>query len=408
MPPSKGAQGAGQKIRNNMILKNLYMTIMILASVACGSNGSRGTDGVVADSSGMVTVSLSKTMTGTTFSLNEVAEGITVSRLETTDASLMRYFHGHVGSRYIISVENSKILLFTSGGSFLGEIARRGKGPGEFQQIDAWDVAPDEEYFIYHDKGKDYFEVYDLGSKTCSARIPIDDKGGLDDVIIMNDTLMAVLPDMFSQYGYLFFYQTNGGLITDGIEKEPVPHPGAWAGMAAVFIRDGNGSLAFQPVECDTVFTIRGTEMKPILRLKTDKPEISGDDIKGSDGQMKYICDRYLFIDQTYYEKTISPGNASIGINGVDHYLFFREDASLLKTTGYILKYQGIDIELAYLGFSGGNRFYSALKAADFNNMVIKQLGSTGLLPEQKQYWTNLMDGITENDNPVIIAGRIK
>ncbi|MDX9930678.1 MAG: 6-bladed beta-propeller [Bacteroidales bacterium] len=357
------------------------------------------------DGTGLFTVNLTKTLPGVSLNLNAIADSITLIRLETAEQCLIRDFSGYVGKNHIISVEPSKILLFSSDGKYLSQIARRGRGPGEFGQIDAWDVDEDEKSFVYHDTGKEYFARYDLEALCHVDRISFTDRGALDAIVMINDSLIAVLPGMFTQYGYLFFFQTLDGRISTGIEKEPVPHPGTWAGRAAVFMSTGNGVLVFQPPENDTLFLLSRDGMVPLLRFFSPGPVRSGYEVTGSGGRLKYINERYILIDHIFSRKNVSPGNAAISIDKIENLLFCRDDASLDRIDSFSVSLHGIDINLKYLDFGKGGRFFSALEPAELIKIVKDQLQVKAVTDDDREFWKDFAGSIGESDNPILVSG---
>ena len=233
---------------NNLTMKtiNILLILFCLIVVSCS------TDGVDSD---VITIDLTRNIDATYLNLNEYVSDLKLIRLETTENSLIRRFNGYVGDRYILAIENDNVLQFSSDGKFIRTIAKRGKGPDEFNQIDAWTVDEDEQYFLFHDVRRDAIYKYDLENNLMSESIPFEDKGYLSKIVLVNDSIISILPGMFSEHGYLYFNQSTSGRIINGIKKEIVEHPGAWAGSSPVFKKTIDNSIVFQPSESDTIIS---------------------------------------------------------------------------------------------------------------------------------------------------------
>ena len=79
-------------------------------------------------------------------------------------------------------MDRDRILLFSADGKYTCTIAQRGKGPGEFNQIDAYDVDDNEQFIYYHDRGKNYINKYTLSSCKHEENIPFTNKGNLSNM----------------------------------------------------------------------------------------------------------------------------------------------------------------------------------------------------------------------------------
>lgn len=173
----------------------------------------------------IIVIDLAEKYDEVSLKLDDVLDDIKLIRLETTEHSLLSYFSGYVGEKHIIAMDRNRVLLFSADGKYNRTIAKRGKGPGEFTQIDAWDVDDNEQFLYYHDKGKNYINKYNISSCKHEDNIPFANKGDLSNMVSVNDTLLAIVPGMFAGYGYLYFFQSTTGEIITGQKKEPVPHP---------------------------------------------------------------------------------------------------------------------------------------------------------------------------------------
>ena len=98
--------------------------------------------------------------------LDDVLDDIKLIRLETTGHSLLSYFSGYVGEKHIIAMDRNRVLLFSADGKYNRTIAQRGKGPGEFTQIDAWDVDDNEQFLYFFSSGSDHCHLTEQNTAT--------------------------------------------------------------------------------------------------------------------------------------------------------------------------------------------------------------------------------------------------
>ena len=274
----------------------IYIVLFLLAIQGCKSP---------VENSQIATVDLTIKPTTLQFNLNEYVDNLKIIRLESNDSALIRYFSGYVGEKHIISIENDKVILFNSKGKFVRTITKRGKGPKEYTQIDAWNVDENENFFLYHNIRKNYICKYNLNNQQFEENIPFEEHGYLRQIVLINDTIISILPGMFSKYGYLFFNQTISGQVTGGITKENIPQQGIWSGRSPIFKMALDNSIIFQPSESDTIFKIDGSKMIPIFSFLVKKPKKSGNLTTGSDMSYLYSDKKQLLISKSGYDKVL-------------------------------------------------------------------------------------------------------
>lgn len=360
------------------------------------------------EDSQIVTVDLTGKPGTIQLNLNEYVNDLKIVRLESNDSALIRYFSGHVGEKHIISLERDKIILFTSKGEFVRIIAKRGKGPGEFTQIDAWIVDENENFFLYHDIRKNYICKYNLNNLQLEEDVPFEDHGYLSQMVLINDSTLSILPSMFSEYGYLFFNQTISGQVTGGITKENIPHPGTWAGRSPIFKPGVDNTIIFQPSESDTVFKIDGTQMIPIFSFLVEKPQISGDVTTGSNVFYLYSDKNQLLIGKSSYESIVTPTSSSISTTESENLYVDLKTMKIRRLAPILLEIKDVELEVSYVGFSKKNQVIITYQAVDFKKMIDKTIKREDMTDSKKERLLQLNSEISDNDNPVIITGTWK
>lgn len=385
------------------ILTTLTAAIVLMISGCGGGNSIGSTDPVI--------IELRKGVMAEPVGLSEIAQDIRLIRLETSDKSLIRNFNGYVGERHIISVGQAVIHLFSSDGAFIGEVSRRGKGPGEFTQVDAWAVDGDEKYFLYHEMGKNHINRYDLERLSQAEPIPFQSKGSLNSITVYDDSLLLIMPGIFGSYGYDFFFQTFDGTITGGMERKDVPHPGAWAGMNARLHISAEGKILMQPSESDTVYIVEANALIPAIYCISERPEKFGDMTKGAYNIYLYERNGLIHFLQTGYEKTISQGNAMISINDVRYFIYDRKKSEVRIAEPLYHELWGYRLDLPGLVFQDGGLIHCSVQAMEIRRFIRDALASSGSdagNSSGRKELETLYALIKEDDNPVIIRGRLK
>lgn len=391
----------------NTILKGFIAATFILTGCNEG-NGTGNTDTIVIDTRKEVKVEA--------VNLSDIADDIHVIRLETGESSLIRNFNGYVGERHIISVGQSVIHLFDASGKYISQISRRGKGPGEFNQLDAWCVDKDEKYFLYHDMGKNQIIRYDLEKLSHNRSIPFESKGSLNTIMVYDDTLLLVVPGNFGTYGYQYFFQTFDGRVAGGLEREDQPHPGAWAGMHSRLGISEEGRIMIQPSESDTVFMVSGNDLVPSIVFISDRPERYGDMTRGASNQYLFESNGMIHFMRVGYENTISPGNAMISITDVGYYIYDSQKREVCRAEPLYHELWGYELELPGLAIQEGGLVHCSLQASEFRKALRQALDSSvkGLSGQTVERQSDdrakskdLYDLISDDDNPVIIRGSL-
>ena len=275
--------------------------------------------------------------------------------------------------------------------------------------IYAWAVNDNEHFLFYHDHSKNYIYKYDLDNCKYESKIPFEDKGYLSSMLSISDSTLAILPGMFSKYGYLYFYQSHTGRILEGIKKEPVPHPGAWAGRTPIFVKTANNSILFQPSELDTVYRIEGSEIEPVISLTVEKPQKSGDKTTGFNIFFLHMDNDRIFLGKSGYETIVKPNNASMNLLGDENLVFYKSNHTLHKVSDIYIDYLGIKSNTQYFNFSQNNQFiivqYQAIAFKKLLEDAIKDIK----LPEDRIInLKKLISEISENDNPIFITGKCR
>jgi len=227
-------------------------------------------------------------------------------------------------------------------------------------------------------------------------------------MVLINDTIISILPGMFSKYGYLFFNQTISGQVTGGITKGNIPQQGAWAGRSSIFKIALDNSIIFQPSESDTIFKINGSQMIPIFSFLVKKPKKSGNLTTGSDMSYLYSDKNQLLISKSGYESKIAGTSLSINTTGLELLSVDLKTMKTRKLDPIFLDVMDIELEVPYINFPRKNQILITYQAVYFKKMINKTIKRKNVTDSKKERLMQLNNEISENDNPIIITGTWK
>ncbi len=357
------------------------------------------------DSKDTIVIDLTERYNDLSFKLEDISDDIKLIRLETNEKSQIKNFSGFVGKKHIISFGNKSVLQFSSNGNYIRTITKRGQGPEEFSQIEVWVVDANEQFLLYHDHSKNYITKYNLESGKFENSILFNEHGYLSKMLLINDSTLAILPSMFSDYGYLYFYQSTAGEIRGGIKKDAIKHPGSWAGKSPVFIPTIDNSILYHPSESDTIFKIKGLDKNPFITLRVEKPIKKGDSNKGLFVSLAYMDNERIFLRKTGYESIISPSSSSISTLDTEYLIYFKNNQTISRLKPFNYDYLGIELIDATIYFSQNNRFVLQYQAIEFQSLLNDAISKDNLPEAKRNILRRLSSEIKENDNPIIITG---
>ncbi len=390
-------------MKNHLFFLLSFSLSLLLLSYGCQGPNKADT------SDEMIVIDLTKKHEEISLKLEDFLDDIRLIRLETNEHSLLSHFYGYVGDQYIIAMDfNNRILLFSADGRYIRTIAQKGKGPGEFNHIDAWDVDDSEQFLYYHDMGKNYINKHNLNNGKYEENIPFSNKGYLNGMASINDTLLAILPGMFSEYGYLYFYQTTGGEIIAGKEKDPVPHPGAWAGMSPIFRKAANHSIFFQPSDCDTVYVVNEGGMQAHIIFIVPNPQKNGATTVGTYGGFIHQEPDRILLNKGGFESHITSNSSSFRMLQSEYLFYYPEDKKTHNITSLHYDHLGIEINNPRISHTNDKYFVIQFPAIRLQDIIKETLENNELSASKRDSLMQLYGELSENDNPILITGTMK
>ena len=387
-----------------MKINNLLLIVLVFLPIVsgCSHQGDNSQNGVV-------TLDFTRDYEGITLNLSDMVKDISIIRLETNENSLMSYFKGFVGDKYILSFGRKSIKLFSSEGKFIQTIINRGKGPREFGYIDMWTVDEDEHFYYCHDAGKNDIYKYNLDKRKFEDNIPFSDNGHLSGMVIVNDTTFAILTNSYSSYKYQCFYQTFSGRVLDGIVRDSVSIPKERSFKHAVFMNTKNRKdIVLQPASSDTLYYLSGIKKIPSIYLKNNVTKISGSTKTGDVIELYNFIEDKVLLSKKEFVMEKKSNHIFMSVKNGDTYIAntLSEEINVLDSIYY--ESIGAWLDPKKILRSNNNRFICSYDAISFRAILKNAIDDVELTEEKRRNVRNLFDKITDDDNPVLITGKYK
>lgn len=332
--------------------------------------------------------------------------------LETNKSNLLGYISKIIISDQFLYVRDNKNLhLFSRDGKYISQVGVRGKGPGELMVIQDFCVDPSSGH-IYILDGNTIKIHNNHGNYIKDIPIEGDNPSQVD----FTDGNLVIYYDNSSgktEYSYKLI-NTNGDLI----KRFPNKYKFETDGMVHVFYTESinyffNGDLHCREIHSDTVFTFKNNEFIPKYIFNQGhgrlSPEVRGNGRYFNENGTDYIrishiyeTSSFIFISywwktQGYYlikdkkdgeEFVFDPRN---GIkNDIDGGLNFIPQFSITQNNSEYL-----------VMWADAFKIKNHIDDNEFINLISQ-------FPEKKIQLEQLAAEINEDDNPVVILGRLR
>ncbi len=340
--------------------------------------------------------------------LSDMLGDIYVVRLETSDGILLgedTYYL--VSEKYIITIDKDKILQFSGNGKYIRNLAKAGKGPDEFLRADAW-ALDDKKGILYinHRGDSRHIIVFDLGNGERINRISTGVDNLISQMIVLNDTVLAVMPRMNKE---ISFYD----LSTSGRILSVVAPPGAKGIGLESSIEMVSDKLYYMPKEYDTLYLLNGTRKEPYCFFNVEDRFTFDNNETGNFVYLSANAPNFIIANKVHARIKMNSDGETYSMNGdkITRYWVDKHGFSVSEITGFYNDYLGIQEKFKpwqdYLFLSNNLGF---IKYSSFNlkQLIEKTLESEKTDRTQKDRILSLNEEINENDNPVLLIGKLK
>lgn len=338
--------------------------------------------------------------------LSEMLSNFSLVKLETsTDILIGEGTKYLVSEKYIITAGPDKILLFTNTGKYIRTVAVTGRGPNEYSNIVACTV--DDNNGILYINQRDAPEIilaYNLNRNEPVRKIQTGKTNLLYYIVVVSDNVLAISPGNNSEYNMLFL-STSGKILS-----EVSPSQGIGIGIS---ISKVNNEFYYKPKQIDTVYVIKNYKKIPYCYLNVENRATLTNHEKGNLVFLSCIGSDFMIAKKLHANIQFDPEIEALRFQTDQSTLYWieKKDFKASEITGFYNDYFGIDETFNSLNnyLSVCNDFgfirYSSFGLKQWLN---KTLESTKIDASIRLKISKFNAELDENDNPVLIIGKLK
>ena len=343
-----------------------------------------------------------------TLNLSQLFDNVSFIKLETTDDNKLTGGKWSIGEKYIVGyVRRTGFFQFSSGGKFIRKLANYGKGPQEVYYPN-WTISKDESQIIIYDllKPKNFLR-FDLNSGVLVKEIPIPLEGQLKNISFANDFVLICAPIIGAGTpagNYYLFWQNLSGKLINRVVARTDSKPIVPVENLLYLVGD---QFHYRPINSDTIFHVKGYQIEPIIVLDADNSSISTSDEIGKTKINISIETSDFLIIQT--DKVISKdviGVNTIGYTGTKKNFYFDK----LQKKAFIISkftndFTGQELDPSFFEDQSGNIKYISVETISLLKRIKALKSEPQIKIKDRKLIIDLGEGMTENDNPVLITG---
>ncbi len=340
--------------------------------------------------------------------LSEMLYDIDIVRLETSgEIMLSENTYFLVNERYIVAIDQDKILQFSSDGEFIRALAKSGRGPDEFIRAEVFDIDDKNDIlYINHRGDSKHIIAYNLKNGKRIKKIPTGIDNLLYQMIVVDDSTLAITARMNKEFN-LFFLSTSGEL-KNGIASPEEKGIGLMTTIGKV-----SNNLFYMPKEYDTLYVLENLVLEPYCFFDVEDRFTIDNNETGNFIFLPVIAPGFIIVNKVHAKIQLNDDGETFTMWADESTLFWmdRGDYSVSKITGYRNDLFGIDEDFDpwkdYL-FAEDDLAFIKYAAYELKQLVKDALDSEGLAHDVKQKISSLTEKIDENDNPILVIGKLK
>ena len=379
-------------------LKNVLLLLTIcITSIGCTS-----------EKKSTPTIDLQNITQNKLVNLSEMLYDINIVRLETSkDLMLSENAYFLVNERYIVAIDQEKILQFSGEGEFIRALAKAGRGPDEFIRAEVYDIDDKNDILYMNHRGDSkHIIAYNLNNGELIKKFPTGIDNLLNQMIVVDDSTLVITARMNREYN-LYYLSTSGELI-NGIAPPKEKGIGLMTSIGKV-----SDNYFYMPKEYDTLYVFENLVLKPYCFFDVeDRFTIDNNEI-GNFLFLTVIAPRFILVNKVHAKIQVNDDGETFTMWGDESTLFWidRGDFSVSKIKGFHNDYFGIDEAFDpwedYL-FVSGDLAYIKYASFELKQSIEEALDSENLDHDVKQRISSLNEKIDENDNPILVIGKLK
>lgn len=340
--------------------------------------------------------------------LSELIGDIRVIKLETRDSIMLGPETGYlISGKYIISVDQDKILQFSGDGAFMRILARSGNGPEEFVRADVYAMDTKKDILYINHRGDSHHIIsYDLKDGRRSGRIPTGTDNLISQIIVSGDSILTIAPRMSKEYN--FYYLTTSGNFISGVAPPKARNIGLETSIGLV-----NEQLFYMPKEYDTLYQVDDISCNPYCFFLVDNRFAYDNNETGNFVYLSSNAPGYVIANKVHARIKLNSDGETFSMNADKQvrYLISKKDFSVCEITDFYNDFLGFrenqDQWDNYL-FISNDMGYVCYSAFEFRQKIRETLDHFKIDDQIRNRISDLNDQIGENDNPVLLAGLLK
>lgn len=346
------------------------------------------------------------------FRATDLIKDFEIIKLETKNESLIdNIMRCYIGEKYIIiTTVNNGILQFSRDGKFLRQVAKKGRGPGEVNNPNSEIIVDEKNNLLYFENTffpPQSISCFNLKSGTFS-KISIQSDESVRDIFIKNDSILvlSLMPKMSVDSDCPIICQTTSGKLLWKITNKN--KLGATNGR----IQSLYDQIYFSYLwGGDTLYKVTDKKMTPIIAIQYRGKMFLNTPYKEGDVFISISpLNRNLFRGKysSIIEIRTSDANRQVPIFGdkIDFIIDLQKDKAF-KITKFEDNFLGTSPMFEYRTQNNGIIF-STFTALQIKQIAKKAKDNPFITPDIKARIVKLDSEITEFDNPIILAGKLK
>ena len=341
--------------------------------------------------------------------LTDIAEDIKIIKLETIDSSLVSTFNVFINDQYIVSQDFYNILLFNRDGKYLKNLSRSGRGPGEFNNL---------RQIVLSDRGNKLYGLEFSPEKIHCWNLNDNDYKGIhtgtegvsNDIMVVEDSLIFVSNMRYDICKDKLLVINPEGKILNRIPNTSNEDSKHSMGRKILYHIDGNSY--YYPHWCDSIYQI----MQDTLMLKYAFPGHQKEQIYIENITSDFlICSS--FTPRKEVPKTIKDpvtgeeSHATYTYGDSYRYIIYPKQHKVICFTKLQNDIMSDRINSEYsptmMGFVGDKIIYY-YPALQLTTRLPEILKDSTLDNDIRQRLQEVLNGLHEDDNPVLVVGKLK
>jgi hypothetical protein len=335
--------------------------------------------------------------------LNEILTDYKLVRLETSPEILIpQSYRKYIGEKYILILTDDKIFQFDTEGKLIRILASHGKGPGEYSRINHFNVNSDEnKLYLKHYGDRENLMVMDLDSGSELPEIPLPDKR-VSKFIVADDHILCV---GYKSSSLELFTMNFKGQMLDSLPNKKEYIFTSFAGRGE-YLKRINGQIYFMNEFTDSLYIMDGVKKAAMCFIKVNNRYDFETRPIGDSPQISLQSENQIKLSLVGFHSEKIDGGSMVRITGSSSFLWMQKTQSVKSVSSFYHDYFEMEVDglmvnsydkVACLGYT----------SLEFKEYLLKALENSELTAEKATEFGALSASISDEDNPVLLIGRI-